>query len=135
MIDITFKENKRLVSISKFFITFLIFVETINNLHYFEKTRKLTYEILKIDYEISQFVKVISYFAIGCLISFWVTNKIKKSNSLLGSDSAVVNTQTIKYGLFIIISIFLIFELLAIAIQAGGITVFLQAVVNEFHLM
>lgn len=77
MIDITFKENKRLVSISKFFITFLIFVETINNLHYFEKTRKLTYEILKIDYEISQFVKVISYFAIGCLISFWVTNKIK----------------------------------------------------------
>ena len=104
-------------------------------MHYFEKTRKLTYEILKIDYEISQFVKVISYFAIGCLISFWVTNKIKKSNSLLGSDSAVVNTQTIKYGLFIIISIFLIFELLAIAIQAGGITVFLQAVVNEFHLI
>ena len=135
MIDITFKDNKRFVSISKFFITFLIFVETINNFHYFEKTRKLTYEILKINYEISQFVKVISYFAIGCLISFLVTNKIKKSNSLSGSDSAVVNTLTIKYGLFIIISIFLIFELLAIAIQAGGITGFLQAVVNEFHLM
>lgn len=135
MIDITFKENKRFVSISKSFITFLIFVETINNFHYFEKTRKLTYEILKINYEISQFVKVITYFAIGCLISFFVTYKIKKSNSLSGSDSAVMNTLTIKYGLFIIISIFLIFELLAIAIQAGGITGFLQAVANEFHLI
>ncbi len=80
MIDITFKENKRLVSISKFFITFLIFVETINNLHNFEKTQKLTYEILKINYEISQFVKVISYFAIGCLISFFVIYKIKNSD-------------------------------------------------------
>lgn len=135
MIDITFKENSRLVSISKFFITFLIFVETINNLHYFEKTQKLTNEILKINYEISQFVQVISYFAIGCLISFFVIYKIKNSNSLSGSDSAVMNSKTIKYGLFIIISIFLIFELLAIAIQAGGITGFLQAVVNEFHLM
>lgn len=46
-----------------------------------------------------------------------------------------MNTLTIKYGLFIIISIFLIFELLAIAIQAGGITGFLQAVANEFHLI
>lgn len=134
MIDITFKDNKRLVSISKFFITFLIFVQTINNFHYFEKTRKLTYWILNINYEISQFVKVISYFVIGCIISFLVTYKIKKFNSLSVSGSADVNTQTIKYGLFIMISIFLIFELLAIAMQAGGITGFLQAVVNEFHL-
>ena len=110
------KKKKKFVStILKLTDNFFIFVETINNLHYFEKIRKFAYEILKINYEISQFVKVISYFAIGCLISFLVANKIKKLNSLSGSDSAVMNCQTIKYGLFIIISISLIFVLLAIA--------------------
>lgn len=109
------KEKKFVSTILKLTDNFFIFVETINNLHYFEKIRKFAYEILKINYEISQFVKVISYFAIGCLISFLVANKIKKLNSLSGSDSAVMNCQTIKYGLFIIISISLIFVLLAIA--------------------
>lgn len=109
------KEKKFVSTILKLTDNFFIFVETINNLHYFEKIRKFAYEILKINYEISQFVKVISYFAIGCLISFLVANKIKKLNSLSGSDSAVMNCQTIKYGLFIITSISLIFVLLAIA--------------------